>query len=105
MSIVQDIRYAARSLARRPALVATTTFSLSIAIAANAIMFGIVDRLLLRAPEGVASPAGVQRIYYTFTDNGTPGASSVTTYRVVPALRTVSAFDAVAGIGGNTWTL
>ena len=42
MSFVDDVRYAARSLARRPTLLAVTTITLGVGIAANVVMFGIV---------------------------------------------------------------
>ena len=63
MSISDDIRYAARSLARRPALLLVITVTLSLGIAANAVMFGVVDQLLLRPPALVAGPDAVKRIY------------------------------------------
>ena len=53
MSFLDDVKYAARSLARRPTLLVVTTITLSIGIAANAIMFGVVDQLLLRPPAHV----------------------------------------------------
>lgn len=105
MSLAQDIRYAARRLRHRPLLAATTLLTLSVAIAANAIMFGIVDGLLLRPPAGVDSPDRVRRIYYTGTFDGRPYASDVTVYRVVEAMRRVDKFEAVAGMSGATWTL
>ena len=105
MSFAQDVRYAARGLARRPALVATTTFSLSLAIAANSIMFGIVDRLLLRPPAGVASPGSVRRINFAEVSKGKITGGGTTTYRVITAMQSVPAFEAVAGVSGNAWTL
>ena len=56
MTFVEDLRYAARSLVRRPALLAVTTATLGIGIAANVIMFGVVDQLLLRPPAHVIAP-------------------------------------------------
>ena len=48
-----DCRYAARSLSRQPVLASAAILCLAIGIAANATMFDVVDRLLLRPPAGV----------------------------------------------------
>lgn len=56
MSFFEDVRYAARGLMRRPALLIVTTLALSIGIAANAIMFGVVGQLLLRPPSSEEWP-------------------------------------------------
>src|SRR5256885_551453 len=42
---VTDLRYAVRSLAREPALVAFVIATLALGIGANAAMFGVVDQL------------------------------------------------------------
>ncbi len=55
----QDGRYAWRQLRRSPgySLAAILTFALG--IGAHATMFGLVDRLLLRAPAGIVAPEDV----------------------------------------------
>jgi putative ABC transport system permease protein len=87
MSFLDDVRHAARSLARRPALLGVTTITLSIGIAANAVMFGVVDQLLLRAPAHVTDPDRVKRIYYRNMEGANENIGEVTTYPVLPALR------------------
>jgi putative ABC transport system permease protein len=87
MSLSEDLRYAARSLSRRPTLLLVTTITLSLGIAANAIMFGVVDQLLLRPPAHVAAPDGVKRIYYRDMEAGRASIHPVTTYPVLTALR------------------
>ena len=87
MNISDDLRYAARGLARRPALLTVTTATLSIGIAANAIMFGVVDQLLLRPPARVTQPDGVKRIFYRDNEGAKTNLGQVTTYPVLPALR------------------
>jgi putative ABC transport system permease protein len=59
------IRYALRSLKREPALVAGVVASFALAIGANAAMFGLVTRLMLSAPPGVAAPEQLGRMTRT----------------------------------------
>jgi len=86
MSFIEDVRYAARGLMRRPALLIVTTLALSIGIAANAIMFGVVDQLLLRPPAHVAAPEALRRVYFLYSKWGTQ-VQATTTYPVVAALQ------------------
>jgi putative ABC transport system permease protein len=106
-SLADDLRFAARGVARRPALLAVTTLALSVGIAANAIMFGIVDQLLLQPPAGVARPDRVKRVFFRDHYKGEPSVQPITTYPVVTALREhVPAFSEVAAFGSKSdWSL
>jgi predicted permease len=68
----QDVRYAARGIRRSPGFAAAVIVTLALGIGANATMFGVVDRLLLRPPSGVRAPNEVNRVYLT-TANGFQG--------------------------------
>ena len=98
-SIMQDLKYAWRGLGRRPAATAVTLFALTVGIGANAVMFGVVDQLMLRPPAGVAAPNQLRRVYYNDTFDGKLESSPVTTYRTITALKRVLSFSAVAAFG------
>jgi predicted permease len=74
-SVRQDIRYALRGLRREPAFTVFAIATLALGIGANAAMFGIVDRLLLRGPDHVVEPDRMVRFTATVTR---PGIGEVT---------------------------
>ncbi|HVE78925.1 MAG TPA: ADOP family duplicated permease [Gemmatimonadaceae bacterium] len=59
----QDVRYAARQLRRSPGFAGAAVLTLGVAIAANATMFGIVDRLLLKPPAYLRDAGSTHRVY------------------------------------------
>src|SRR2546428_14137058 len=61
--VFQDLRYALRTFARSPGLVAAAVVCLALGIGANATIFGVVDTLLFRAPPHVQDPEQVVRLY------------------------------------------
>ena len=63
-AVAQDLRYALRGLGRQPAFTAVVVLTLALAIGANATMFGIVDRLLLRPPAHVREPDRLARVFF-----------------------------------------
>ncbi|MFI5229670.1 MAG: ADOP family duplicated permease [Gemmatimonadales bacterium] len=98
-SFVQDLKYAWRGLLRRPAATAVTLFALTVGIGANAVMFGVVDQLMLRPPAGVAAPSALRRIYFNATFDNAASESPVTTYRTITAMGRVPSFSGVAAFG------
>lgn len=63
--VEQDARETLRGLRRDPVFAGMAILTLALAIGANAAMFGIIDRLLLRGPEHVVAPEQLVRVYVT----------------------------------------
>jgi len=61
-ALERDFGYAGRRLGRSPALTLGIVLTLALGIGANATMFGILDRLLLRPPAHITDPETVRRI-------------------------------------------
>jgi putative ABC transport system permease protein len=69
--LLQDVKYAIRSLRRSPGFTATVIFMLALAIGANTAIFSLLDRLLLRDlpyPES-------NRLALVYEDFGSPRSS------------------------------
>ena len=66
-SVSQDVRYALRGLRREPAFTGFAITTLALGIGANAAMFGVVDRLLVRGPDHVTDPDRMVRFTATVT--------------------------------------
>lgn len=68
-SVRQDVRYAARGLARAPLFTAAVVLLLGLGIGLNAAMFGMVDHVILNGPAHVVDPDRLRRVY-TATNGG-----------------------------------
>jgi predicted permease len=95
---LQDVRQSARSLSREPRFVAAVVLTLALGIGANATMFGVVDRLLLRPPPHVRNDPRLSLVYFR---RDTPDRGVVTytsaSYPVFEAMRADhGAFEDVA---------
>jgi putative ABC transport system permease protein len=62
-SLWYDVRYAARSLWRTPAVSITIIVTLALGLGVNAAMFSLLDVVLFRPPAGVEDPDGVKRVW------------------------------------------
>jgi predicted permease len=65
--LLRDLRYAARALMRTPLFTLGIVATLALGIGVNAAMFGVVDRLFLKPPDGVRDPGQVVRVYRRHT--------------------------------------
>src|SRR5438270_129208 len=95
---MNDLRYALRTFARSPGLVAAAIVCLALGIGANATIFGVVDTLLFRPPPLVQNPERVVRLYFRrrLPPFGTT-TSSITGYPLYTRIReSARAFDALA---------
>jgi predicted permease len=106
-SFLQDVRFAFRGLRRDPLFAGFAIATLALGIGANAAMFGIVDRLLLRGPDHVARPSEVVRLYLSHQPEGMRRFTGSTVGNVVFDLvrEKSSSFSAVANYANNEATL
>jgi len=61
--LMQDVGYALRGFRRQPGFAALVVLTLGLGIGANATMFGVMDRLLLRPPAFLKDPDRSGRVY------------------------------------------
>jgi predicted permease len=62
-TIFRDVRYALRAMRRSPSFTFVAVLCLGLGIGATSTIFGIVDVLFFRPPEGVADPGSIVRPY------------------------------------------
>jgi predicted permease len=98
----QDVRYAMRGMRAAPGFAITVVLTLGLGIGANATMFGIIDRILLRPPSGVVDAESVRRVFFARPD----GFNSSRSYPDYVELRdSVKAFADVAAWNTTTASL
>ena len=64
-----DIRSSVRRLSRRPGFAVAIIVTLALGLGVNAAMFSFLDRVFLRAPDGVADPGSVRRLWLVGRDD------------------------------------
>ena len=103
----QDLRYAARSLAKSPGLTLAAVATLSLGIGTSTAMFGVVDRLFWRPPAHVVDPDRVVRlnVKVTMPPFGTMTMGVGTYPRYSDFRNHAKSFSAVAAVADFTFSL
>jgi predicted permease len=92
----QELAYTVRQLRRAPGFTIAVVASLALGIGANATMFGIIDRVLLRPMSGVVDPSGVVSIGEMSEFAGQPYRNATLSYPAYTDYRDrVAGFEAV----------
>jgi predicted permease len=87
-SVIQDLRYTARGVRLNAGFAALVALTLALGIGATATMFGIVDRLLLRAPDHLVDATSLRRVYaHVRSKSSGEFTTSILGYSAYAALR------------------
>ena len=98
-SAAQDLRYAARSLRRSSGFTAAVVLTIALGLGANAALFSVIDRLLLRPPAYLRDPARVRRVAVYSLLRGRRDIPDLwmSQVRYTNIERTARSFDRIAG--------
>lgn len=100
-ALVHDLRFALRGLRKRPAFTAAVALTLALGIGANATMFGIVDRLLLRPPAMMLAAERTGRVFLWRTfDDGPSAHHNIQYRRYLDLTESTRSFDKTAAYFG-----
>ncbi|MHB1224614.1 MAG: ABC transporter permease [Gemmatimonadaceae bacterium] len=101
-----DVRHALRGVRRQPGFAVMVATTLALGIGANAVMFGVVDRLLLRPPAHVVDPGQLYGIGERYEFRGETIDSDAFAVSAAGDIGDAApAFSAVVAMGGMTMTL
>ena len=102
--IRDDLRFAGRQLHRAPGFSIAVIVTLALGIGANATMFGLVDRLLLRPPPHVSDPEHILELSSVFTNRGDTIRQTTVSYPVYRAMRESLRRDGVEEVAATVYT-
>lgn len=95
-----ELRLVLRSLRRAPGFTFAVIAILGLGVGANTAMFELVDRLLLRPPEGLTQPESVHRLYQSrVTSSGRSEQMAFSWPALQELQRSTSNVDGVVGQG------
>ncbi len=96
----QNLSHALRSLRRSPGFAAAVISILTLGIWANAVMFGILDRILFQPPAHIENHQQIRRVYSRFNFQNQIVTSNTMSYPDFAALKDMRAFTSVAAYTG-----
>jgi predicted permease len=98
----QDLRLALRGLRRTPGFAATVIVTLGLGIGANAVMFGVLDRIMFRPFAFLRHPQSVNRVYIESQGRNGPVFHTGYEYtRFLDLQRWTTSFSQVAAISAG----
>ena len=103
-TIRDDLKFALRQLHRSPGFSIAVIATLALGIGANATMFGLVDRLLLRAPAHVSKPERIVELSSVFTYRGDTIRQTTVSYPVYRAMRETLRGDGVEEVAAAVYS-
>ena len=102
-TLLQDLRYGIRTLAKNPGFTIVAVFTLALGIGANTAIFSVVDAVLLR-PLPYPEPARLFTVYQTLPEN--PAQNTGVSYpNYVDWTQQNEAFESIAAVRGNVLAL
>jgi predicted permease len=102
-TLLQDLRYTARGLARSPGLTTILLLIVGLGTGINATVFSLIDRLLFRAPPGVLRPASLVVLFSSQFGGQPYGYSSYPDYLSLKA--GVRALESLAAVDDSSTTM
>jgi predicted permease len=106
MRLLHDVAWASRSLRSERAISAVIVLTLTLGIAANAIMVGVVDQLLIQWPPGIAHGDELRRLYFGSQASGASRPQPNQSYPAITAIRNgVGAFAGASALHRATVTV
>jgi putative ABC transport system permease protein len=99
----QDVRYAIRGLRRSPGFALSAIVTLGLGIGANAAMFGVIDRLMLRPHAYLRDAGRVHRVYLQYAERDRETIRDWMEYpRYLDLRRWTTSFSATAAYAHGT---
>jgi len=81
MTILQDLRYGLRMIAKAPGFTLLAILALALGVSANTTIFSLVNGVLLRPLKGIKDPARLVEIYTSDYSSGLYGTFIVSRLR------------------------